>query len=72
MNIKNKGYWNFLMELFFIRNVHPRRQHTLYLVRRLLPLKLVLFINSPIELINFALVACGFVTTVPWYQFFFQ
>jgi hypothetical protein len=55
MNVKNKGYWNFLIEFFFIRNLHPWKLHTSYFIRRFLSLKSAQFINSPLELINFIL-----------------
>lgn len=54
MNVKNKGYQNLLVELLFIQNIHPWGLHILYLIKKLLPLTLVHFINSPLELINFA------------------
>jgi hypothetical protein len=54
-NVKNRGYYNFLMELLFIWNTHPQGLHVSYLIKRLLPLKSTQFINSPLELINFTL-----------------
>jgi hypothetical protein len=54
MNVKNKGHWNFLMELLFIQNINPERLHLLYFIKRLL-LKPMQFINLLLKLINFAL-----------------
>ncbi len=41
------------MENVLIWNTHPWRLCTLYIVKKILPLKLEQFINSPLESINF-------------------
>jgi hypothetical protein len=53
--MKNKGYRNFMVECLLIWNTHPWKLCILYIVEKLLPLKLALFINSPLESINFTL-----------------
>jgi len=55
MNVKNRGYYNLLVKLMLIRNIHPRGLHISYFIKKLLPLTPVHFINSPLELINFTL-----------------
>ncbi len=54
MNVKKKGYHNFLMGFFFIQNIHPRGLCISYPIKKLLPLTPMDFIKSPLELINFA------------------
>jgi hypothetical protein len=56
MNVKNRGYQNFLMELLLIQNIHPWRLHISYFIKKVfLPLKLMQFINLLLESINFTL-----------------
>jgi hypothetical protein len=52
--IENNSYQNFLMELLFICNIHLRGLCISYFIGKF-PLKLTQFINSFLELINFAL-----------------
>ncbi len=55
MNVKNRGYRNFMMEFFFIQNAHPQGLHVSYFISRFLPLKSAQFINLFLELVNFTL-----------------
>jgi hypothetical protein len=69
MNVKNKCYQNFPMELLFIQNIHSWGLHTLYLIRRFLLRKPMQFINSPLKSIKSLItLACQLVAMVSWYQ----
>jgi hypothetical protein len=53
MNVKNMDYWNFLVEFLFIQNTRPQGLCISYFIKKFLPLKMMYFINSPLESINF-------------------
>ncbi len=53
MNVENRGYHNFLLEVILIWNTHPQGLCVSYIIKKFLSFKLAQFINFLLELINF-------------------